>query len=393
MATDTPSADRAGPQDRVSRVLVWILVAVTIACSAGMLAATRTTYEQAAPIPQSMAAADGTPVLTYADIVAGKSGFQKADLMDYGSLYGMGSSFGEDYTAEYLVQLAKQVQDNLAQAHYGQPFGALDADRQSGITAAMRQQLQGIDLSQAQVVLPDAVAKAIATLRERIGESLRKDDFTRGYTGARALNPQSASQTAAFLLYSSLTTVARRPGKDYSWTSNWPSEPLVGVALAWHRHRPPHRKRHDCRRQPGDRVRDLLGQPGRDEDAPHPARGDRGEERLEVHADHHGRRRVRQGCRTHRPARHAAVRRRVHRYRVEHLPQQAALDLLQPRLGRGDHANATALGQRAPAVMAQWRRGPPLERADVGEPGELAAVDVEQPAQRAEIVQRSDRPP
>ena len=110
MNTSTWPADRSGPQDRVSRVLVWILVAVTIACSIGMLAATRTTYQQAAPIPQLMTAADGTPVLTYVDIVAGKSGFQKADLMDYGSLYGMGSSFGEDYTAEYLVQLAQEVQ-------------------------------------------------------------------------------------------------------------------------------------------------------------------------------------------------------------------------------------------------------------------------------------------
>jgi nitric oxide reductase subunit B len=228
MASATPSADPAGPQDRISRILVWILVAVTIACSAGMLAATRSTYQQAAPIPQLMATTDGTPVLSYADIVAGKSGFQKADLMDYGSLYGMGSSFGEDYTAEYLVQLAKEVRDNLAQARYGQRFDALDADRQSGITQTMRAELQGIDLSQSHVVLPDAVAGAIDTLRTRIGESLRRDDFTKGYTGARSLNPESARQTAGFLLYSSLTTVARRPGKDYSWTSNWPSEPLVG---------------------------------------------------------------------------------------------------------------------------------------------------------------------
>ncbi|MDE2086977.1 MAG: hypothetical protein KGI63_07075, partial [Xanthomonadaceae bacterium] len=228
MATDRLAADQAGPQDRVSRILVWILVAVTIACSAGMLAATRSTYRQAAPIPQQMTTADGTPVLTYADIVAGKSGFQKADLMDYGSLYGMGSSFGEDYTAEYLVQLAKGVRNELAQARYGQPFDALDAGQQSDLTAAMRAELQGIDLSRPQVMLPDAVAKAIVTLRERIATSLRRDDFSKGYTGARALDPERARQTAGFLLYSSLTTVARRPGKDYSWTSNWPSEPLVG---------------------------------------------------------------------------------------------------------------------------------------------------------------------
>ena len=39
---------------------------------------------------------------------------------------------------------------------------------------------------------------------------------------------QSAAQTADFLIYSSLTTVARRPGTDASWTQNWPFEPLVG---------------------------------------------------------------------------------------------------------------------------------------------------------------------
>jgi len=228
MASDTLPADHAGPQDRVSRILIWILVAATIACSIGMLAATRSTYQQAAPIPQQMTAGDGTVVMSYADIVAGKSGFQKADLMDYGSLYGMGSAFGEDYTAEYLVQLAKEVQNNLALTRYGKPFDAIDADQQSGVTTTMRQQLQGIDLSQPQIVLSDTVAKAIVTLRARIGASLLKDDFTKGYTGARALNPESAKRTASFLLYSALTTVARRPGKDYSWTSNWPSEPLVG---------------------------------------------------------------------------------------------------------------------------------------------------------------------
>lgn len=219
---------QAGPQDRTSRILIWILLIVTVACWLGMVVATRTTYQQAAPLPQQMVALDGTPIMSYADIVAGKSGFQKADLMDYGSLYGMGSAFGEDYTAEYLVQLAKETQNNLALERYGKPFDAVDADQQFGITHAMRGQLQGIDLSQARVVLPDAVAKAVDTLRSRIGASLLKNDFTKGYTGARALNPDSARQTASFLLYSSLTTVARRPGKTYSWTSNWPSEPLVG---------------------------------------------------------------------------------------------------------------------------------------------------------------------
>ncbi|MDQ6646907.1 MAG: cbb3-type cytochrome c oxidase subunit I, partial [Pseudomonadota bacterium] len=230
MSPTTITAGHAGPQDRTSKVLIWVLLFVVVACWLGMAAATRSTYQQAAPLPQQMVSSSGTSVMSYADIVGGKSGFQKADLMDYGSLYGMGSAFGEDYTAEYLVQLATEVRNNLALARYGKSFDALDADQQPGVTNKMREELRGIDLSQSRVVLPDTVAKAIESLRPRIATALLTDDFSKGYTGARALNPSSASQTANFLIYSSLTTVARRPGKDYSWTSNWPSEPLVGNA-------------------------------------------------------------------------------------------------------------------------------------------------------------------
>jgi nitric oxide reductase subunit B len=228
MSANVVPAAQAGPQDRTSKVLIWIMVIVTVVCWAAMAVATVETYEQAAPLPQKMVTADGTTVMSYASIVAGKSGFQKADLMDYGSLYGMGSYFGEDYTAEYLVQLGRQVQENLAQERYGKPYAALSADQQSGITRSMRVELKGIDLSKPVVVLPQAVADAITTLRTRIARSLLTDDFAKGYTRAHALDDTSAAQTADFMLYSALTTVALRPGKDYSWTVNWPAEPLVG---------------------------------------------------------------------------------------------------------------------------------------------------------------------
>jgi nitric oxide reductase subunit B len=43
---------------------------------------------------------------------------------------------------------------------------------------------------------------------------------------------------ADFLIYSAITTVARKPGSELSWTANWPPEPLVGnqppaSALTW----------------------------------------------------------------------------------------------------------------------------------------------------------------
>ncbi|TAL85257.1 MAG: nitric oxide reductase [Rhodanobacter sp.] len=230
MNATLPYTGPTGLQDRTSKVLIWILLIVAVLCGAGMVWATKTTYDQVAPLPQQMVGQHGQIVMRRADIVAGKAGFQRADLMDYGSLYGMGSYFGEDYTAAYLVQLAHKVQDNLAQLRHGKPFAALDAEQQFGITHAMRKELQGIDLSQARVQLPDTVADALVSMRGRIATSLLTDDFAKGYSRARSLDQVSAGRTADFLLYSSLTTVARRPGKNYSWTSNWPAEPLVGNA-------------------------------------------------------------------------------------------------------------------------------------------------------------------
>ena len=228
MHTNVGHMQAGGGYDRTAKVLVWLLLIVTVGCWAGMIAATYVTYQRAAPLPDAMVTRDGRTVMTRADIVAGKSGFQKADLMDYGSLYGMGSYFGEDYTAKYLVQLGKQVEDNLAHARHDMAFSALNDEQQLGIRHAMQQELQGIDLSKRRVVLPDAVAQALGTLRGQIAAWLLKDDFAKGYTRAYSLDPASATQTTNFLLYSSLTTVARRPDRNYSWTINWPAEPLVG---------------------------------------------------------------------------------------------------------------------------------------------------------------------
>ena len=66
--------------------------------------------------------------------------------MDYGSIYGMGSHFGEDYTAQCLVRLGRLTQDNIAQARFGKPFAAL-GDEKAAARAAMQQQLQGAGLA------------------------------------------------------------------------------------------------------------------------------------------------------------------------------------------------------------------------------------------------------
>jgi nitric oxide reductase subunit B len=215
-------------EDPVSNVLKWILLIVAIATFAILGWTTKLTYEAAPPFPDRFVTASGAVLMTAADIQAGKAGLQKADLMDYGSLYGMGSYFGEDYTAQNLVRLATLTEDNIAQTQYGKPFGALAAEHQASARAAMQAELQRVDLSRQSAAVPPALADAITTLQGRVADELLHHDFAKGWTKAYALDEESARQTADFLIYSSLTTVARRPGTQVSWTQNWPFEPLVG---------------------------------------------------------------------------------------------------------------------------------------------------------------------
>ena len=226
----TLDASRIDPpiEDAVSNVLKWVLLAVAILTFALLAWATTATYRLVPPQPDLFVGSDGTVVMTGTDIFAGKGGFQKADLMDYGSLYGMGSYYGEDYTASTLVRLATAARENIAQATEGKPFAALSADKQAAVTSAMQRALRAIDLTKPEVKLAQPLTKALIDVRDKIARALRTADPDIGWTPAYSLNPELARQTADFLVFSAVTTVAQRPGQTWSWTQNWPYEPLVG---------------------------------------------------------------------------------------------------------------------------------------------------------------------
>lgn len=215
-------------KDPVSNVLKWALLLTAILSFIFVGWGTFETYELAPPLPQKFLSPTGQVIMTDVDIVAGKAGFQRADLMDYGSLYGMGSYFGEDYTAKYLVRLGQLVENELAITKFSTPLANLSVGNRYEIQLEMQKTLKKIDLTKENLILSPVLVKAIKQLQVEITQQLLNHDFVAGWTRAYSLNQDTALQTANFLIYSSLTTVANRPGKDFSYTNNWPYEPSVG---------------------------------------------------------------------------------------------------------------------------------------------------------------------
>ena len=121
--------------------------------------------------PSASSDPSGTVLMTADDILAGKAGFQKADLMDYGSLYGMGSYYRPGlHRLDADPARRSDRGQRIAQAQFGKPFDALPPDQQAAVRDAMREQLQARRPDAARRHVPDALAGAITTLRDDIAQ-------------------------------------------------------------------------------------------------------------------------------------------------------------------------------------------------------------------------------
>ncbi|MCF8567522.1 cbb3-type cytochrome c oxidase subunit I [Alicyclobacillus tolerans] len=214
--------------DSLTKLLKRIFFVVLVGCVAIFVWGTVQTYNGAPPIPTKVVTQSGQVLFTELQIVEGKAGFQEADLMDYGSVYGNGSYFGEDYTALLLHELAVQMRDEYAQSSYHLPFAKLNVGQQTIVGDKVEQELQHPNLKNGVLTVSDTEGQAMQGILRSTATSLITTNRQEGYVKATALNASSASDVADFLMYTAWTSVAHRPGLDYSYTNNWPYEPLVG---------------------------------------------------------------------------------------------------------------------------------------------------------------------
>jgi nitric oxide reductase subunit B len=137
--------------------------------------------------------------------------------MEYGSVFGHGAYFGPDYTADYLRRSSGLVRDS-----YG---GA------SSETAVQRtiEDLRTNRYDEKTDTLTFSAAQAAAFRRlvpyyraffsdPKTEHGLRPDAIT---------DATELKQLTAFFAWTAWAAAAERPGHDYSYTNNWPSEPRV----------------------------------------------------------------------------------------------------------------------------------------------------------------------
>ena len=186
------------------------------------------TYTDEPPISSKVLGSSGQLLFTGEDVIAGQEVFLKNVLMEYGSIFGHGAYLGPDFTADYLHRAAL-----ISDEHYRGPSS--DSAREQTIADFKANRYdQGSGVLTFSAAQTDAFNKLVLYY----GDFFATPDTRNGLRPSAVTDPQQIRQLTAFFSWSAWTASALRPKLNYSYTNNWPPEPLVGNhptadALVW----------------------------------------------------------------------------------------------------------------------------------------------------------------
>ncbi len=179
------------------------------------------------PISKEVKTQSGEVLYTYDDVVAGKGFFQQFDLMDWGTMLGMGAYMGPDFSTDFMHYRAEFLYDFYAQELYKKKNSELTEIERGAVKVRVIQDVKKqTELLETTTVYTDASGEAYKKNVEYLTNLLVNGDPKRAYPGG-VIRPEEAEKIAAFVDWSQLVASSLRPGTERTWSNNWPPEPLL----------------------------------------------------------------------------------------------------------------------------------------------------------------------
>ncbi len=216
---------------------LWkVLGGILLVSFAILLFMGRQIYLTMPPIPAEVRTANGQTVFTEADIQTGRKVWQTIGGQQVGSIWGHGGYVAPDWSADWLHRESVALLDLWAVRDTGRKYDELDPPQQASLQARLQAEVRAntYDAATGVVTVSEDRAAAIATVADHYYRLFGDDPALQTLRSQYAIQenpiPDAARRSAmnAFFFWTSWSTVTNRPGQDITYTSNWPSEPLVG---------------------------------------------------------------------------------------------------------------------------------------------------------------------
>jgi len=189
------------------------------------------------PIPERVVTESGQVVFTREDIQTGRQAWQSIGGQQLGSIWGHGGYVAPDWTADWLHREAVELLDRWARRDYQvRDFASLEAPEQAALEARLKETLRRntFDEAAGAITINDDRLAAINNVAAHYVSLFSNDPATRDLREAYAMKEDTLpalehrQAMTAFFWWTAWTAVTERPGKDISYTNNWPHDPLVG---------------------------------------------------------------------------------------------------------------------------------------------------------------------
>lgn len=189
------------------------------------------------PIPKEVKSVSGEVLYTYDDVIAGKGYFQEFDLMDWGTMLGMGAYMGPDFSTDFLHYRAEFLYDYYANELYQKPNAALTAVERGAVKERVKEDFRNqTKLLETTTLYTDASAAAFKSNVKYLTKLLVEGDPERAFKGG-IIRPDEAIKIAAFVDWAQLVASSYRTGTTRTWSNNWPPEPLIDQDLTFLSHK------------------------------------------------------------------------------------------------------------------------------------------------------------
>ncbi len=193
------------------------------------------------PIAKEVKSTSGEVLYTYDDVAQGKGYFQQFDLMDWGSMLGMGAYMGPDFTTEFFHHRAVYLYDYYGQEIYGKSGKELTTIEKGAVKERVKQDFhEQTKLLESGVTYTDASAEAYKKNVIHLTKMLVEGEPERAFPGG-VIREDEAIKIAAFVDWSQMVASSIRPGtegtnSERTWSNNWPPEPLVDQDSSYNNH-------------------------------------------------------------------------------------------------------------------------------------------------------------
>jgi len=193
-------------------------------------------YREAPPIPNRVVTEDGRVLFTAREIKDGQNVWQGMGGHEMGTVWGHGSYLAPDWSADWLHRELVIVLDLWATRDFGLPYDKLSSLEQGLLREKLREEYRTntYRAGSGELIVSNDRAEAMRLVGEHYASLFGDDPALDGLRDDYAIPknsirfPERQKLLNAFFFWTAWSCATERPGKNITYTNNWPAESLIG---------------------------------------------------------------------------------------------------------------------------------------------------------------------